>query len=83
MIAAVSHIFFDSYPGYTGANPNNNPLCGKTAQVTYQGTTISVSLTDRCTECAEYDLDFTTTAFEKFAALGVGRITGIQWEIID
>lgn len=36
-IAAVSHTFFDSYHGYNGANPNNNPLCGRkvTANCTF------------------------------------------------
>jgi hypothetical protein len=28
-IAAVSHLMFDTWPGWNGANPNNNPICGK------------------------------------------------------
>ena len=30
-IAAVSHTLFDTYPGYNGVNPNNNPICGRKA----------------------------------------------------
>ena len=28
-IVAVSQELFDSYPGYSGANPNKNPVCNK------------------------------------------------------
>ncbi|KIJ40170.1 hypothetical protein M422DRAFT_230335 [Sphaerobolus stellatus SS14] len=81
-IAAVSELLFDTYPGYNGANPNNNPICGKQAQVTYEGKTITVTITDRCTACAMYDLDFTPTAFQNLADLGAGRISGISWHFI-
>ena len=30
-IAAASHILYDSFPGYAGGNPNNNPICGRYA----------------------------------------------------
>jgi len=80
-IAAVSHLFFDSYPGYDGVNPNNNPMCGKTAIVTYNSVTISVSLTDRCEACAYGDLDFSPTAFDQLADPSVGRISGMTWYI--
>ena len=26
-IAAASHILYDSFPGYAGGNPNDNPIC--------------------------------------------------------
>jgi hypothetical protein len=82
-IAAVSHLFFDSYPGYDGVNPNNNPLCNKVAQVTYNGVTIYVTLTDRCEACAYGDLDFSPDAFDKLADPSQGRISNIQWQIIS
>jgi expansin (peptidoglycan-binding protein) len=82
-IAAVSHMFFDAFPGYNGINPNTNPLCGKTARVTYQGTTIEVQLTDRCGGCQYGDLDFSPHAFNQLADPSQGRISNIEWEIID
>jgi len=80
-IAAVSHLLFDTYPGYDGVNPNNNPICNKVATVSYQGVTIQVSLTDRCEGCNYGDLDFSPAAFQAFAAQSVGRIDGISWTI--
>ncbi|KAF9650508.1 expansin family protein [Thelephora ganbajun] len=82
-IAAVSHSFFDSFPGYDGVNPNNNPMCSKTAEVTYNGITIHVKLTDRCEGCAYGDLDFSPNAFKQLADFAAGRISGISWRIID
>jgi len=82
-IAAVSHLFYDSYPGYDGSNPNKNPLCGKTAKVTYKGKTVTVQLTDRCGSCAYGDLDFSPHAFNQLADPAEGRISGISWQITD
>jgi expansin (peptidoglycan-binding protein) len=81
-IAAVSEILFDGFPGAT-ANPNNNPVCNKQAEVTYQGKTITVTITDRCTACKPGDLDFTPTAFAALADIGIGRISGIEWHFIN
>jgi hypothetical protein len=78
-IAAVSHLLFDNFPGYNGVNPNDNPLCGKTVTATYQGKSVVVSLTDRCTGCALTDLDFSPSAFDILADPSVGRISGMTW----
>jgi hypothetical protein len=79
MIAAASELLFDTFPGYDGVNPNNNPICGKTVSVTYEGKQISVTLTDRCTGCAYGALDFSPTAFDKLSDPSVGRIHDIEW----
>nr|AGT80108.1 riboflavin aldehyde-forming protein [Hemileia vastatrix] len=76
MIAAVSHLLFDSYPGAT-ANPNANPICGKKAQVNYHGKTVVVTLVDRCVGCAMYDLDLSPTAFSGLSSLDAGRLQGM------
>lgn len=55
MVAAVSRQLFDTVPG-AGANPNNNPICGKKAQVSLNGKSVVVSLEDRCEACAFEDL---------------------------
>lgn len=81
-IAAVSMDFFDTFPGYTGANPNNNGLCGRKVSVEYQGKTITVTLTDRCTGCAYSALDFSPAAFDALADPAVGRIHDLTWRFI-
>jgi hypothetical protein len=82
MIAAASESLFDTFPGYTSGNPNLNPICGKQVSVTYGGTTITVTITDRCVGCNYGSLDFSPAAFDKFAAASVGRIHNIEWHFI-
>jgi hypothetical protein len=78
-IAAVSHLLFDIFPGYNHANPNSNPLCGKKVTASYQGNSVTVILTDRCTGCKITDLDFSPSAFNQLADQSVGRISGMTW----
>jgi len=78
-IAAASYKLFDSFPGAT-ANPNNNPICGKSLTAKVNGKSVTVRITDRCAGCqGEGDLDFTPAAFQKLAPLSVGRIHGMKW----
>ncbi|KZV82255.1 hypothetical protein EXIGLDRAFT_729962 [Exidia glandulosa HHB12029] len=79
-VVAVSQSVFDSFPGAT-ANPNNNPICGQHATVSFNGKTIDVTIVDRCTGCAPGDLDFSTGAFSQLADMSAGRIHGIQWSL--
>jgi len=78
-IAAVSHLLFDTFPGYDGVNPNKNPLCQKTVTASYQGKSVQVTLTDRCVGCQITDLDFSPSAFSVLADQSVGRISGMTW----
>jgi len=78
-IAAVSHLLFDTYPGYDGANPNKNPVCGQKVTATYQGKSVDVIITDRCVGCQITDLDFSPSAFSELADQSVGRISGMRW----
>ncbi|KAI0632893.1 RlpA-like double-psi beta-barrel-protein domain-containing protein-containing protein [Trametes polyzona] len=78
-IAAVSHLLFDSFPGYTGGNPNNNPICGRKVTATYQGKSVTVAITDRCERCALTDLDFSRAAFSQIASFDAGRVHGMTW----
>ncbi|KAJ3799121.1 RlpA-like double-psi beta-barrel-protein domain-containing protein-containing protein [Lentinula aff. detonsa] len=82
LIVALSHLFYDSYPGAT-ANPNDNPVCGKKLTAHYQGKSVTVTVADRCTGCAMYDLDFTPTGFQALSDLSVGRISGVVWAFDD
>lgn len=78
-IVAVGWQLFDSYPGAT-ANPNLNPICGKTITASYQGKSIKATITDRCTGCKGNDLDFTPAAFQALIGpLSLGRVDGVSW----
>jgi len=79
MIAAIAFGTFDTYPGYNGANPNNNPICGKTVTATYGANTATVTIVDRCAGCMkDSSLDFSPAAFQLLSPLGAGRIQ-IEW----
>lgn len=64
-----------------GGNPNNNPLCGKTATVNYQGKSVTVALVDRCVACKFGDIDLTPAAFNSIADPNAGRISGVTWQL--
>ncbi|EGO04109.1 hypothetical protein SERLA73DRAFT_175870 [Serpula lacrymans var. lacrymans S7.3] len=78
-IAAVSHLLFDVFPGYNGVNPNDNPVCNQKVTANYQGKSVTVTITDRCTGCAITDLDFSPSAFSQLADQSIGRIDGMTW----
>jgi hypothetical protein len=82
-IAAISHVVFDA--AQIGANPNNNPLCGRKIWVTRQKTpgaaknvSLEVTVVDRCTGCKPQDLDFSMSVFEKLAEQWQGRVL-VSW----
>ncbi|TFK77026.1 hypothetical protein BDN72DRAFT_866830 [Pluteus cervinus] len=81
-IAAVSKLLFDTYPGYTGGNPNTNPVCGRMISASYNGKSTTIMVTDRCEACAITDLDFSPTAFSDLADFSIGRIHGMTWNWI-
>ncbi|EPS97900.1 hypothetical protein FOMPIDRAFT_55210, partial [Fomitopsis schrenkii] len=78
LIVAVSTEIYDNYPGYTGGNPNKDPVCKKGITAKYKGHSVSVTVVDRCVGCATTDLDLSPAAFERLAPLSAGRIP-ISW----
>jgi len=78
-ICAVSMLLFDGFEGYTGGDPNQNPICGRKLTATYKGKSVSVTVTDRCVGCAMYDLDFAPSAFDQLASQDLGRLSGMTW----
>lgn len=78
-ICAVSQSLFDGFDGYTGSDPNSNPICGKKIKATYEGKSVTVTVTDRCVGCAYNDLDFSPSAFDQLADQSVGRLKGMTW----
>ena len=47
--------------------------------MTDNGKSVTVTVVDRCVGCAEYDLDFSPSAFGQLASLSVGRLNNVQW----
>ncbi|EIN04075.1 hypothetical protein PUNSTDRAFT_138805 [Punctularia strigosozonata HHB-11173 SS5] len=78
-IVAISSTLFQSLQGAT-ANPNANPVCGKTITANFQGKTATVTIVDACPGCAQFDLDFSPAAFSQLADPSVGRLTGVTWD---
>jgi len=77
-ICAVSHLLYDTFPGYAGGNPNNNPVCNRQVIATYQGRSVTLTITDRCAACKITDLDMAPSAFNTLADPSLGRID-ITW----
>lgn len=81
-IAAISQVVFDA--AQVGANPNNNPLCGRKIWVTRQRTageknvSLEVTVVDRCVGCKPQDLDFSLSVFEQLAEEWQGRVL-VSW----
>ncbi|KAI8979606.1 RlpA-like double-psi beta-barrel-protein domain-containing protein-containing protein, partial [Mycotypha africana] len=62
-----------------GDNPNNNPNCGKYANVKGPKGTVKVKIVDTCPPCVKGDLDLSPAAFGKIADFADGRVA-ISWD---
>nr|POE54448.1 allergen asp f 7 like [Quercus suber] len=71
-IVALSEALFD--PQTPNGNPNNNPLCGQKITVSLGGKSIELTVVDRCTGCAENDIDTTESSFSQLADPSLGRV---------
>ncbi|EHK49370.1 uncharacterized protein TrAtP1_000094 [Trichoderma atroviride] len=71
LVVAVSHSLYD----------REHP-CGRNIRIHYEGRSVDVKVVDRCTGCAEDDLDLSPTAFQQvIGPLSIGRATA-TWEWI-
>ncbi|KAI5257109.1 hypothetical protein E4T42_01129 [Aureobasidium subglaciale] len=78
-IVAISHTIFDD-PQYATANPNLNPLCGKTVSIKGKdGSTYKAKVVDRCVGCAAADLDLSEGFFNTVTSHGDGRVPEMSW----
>ncbi|KAI5248615.1 hypothetical protein E4T47_00587 [Aureobasidium subglaciale] len=78
-IVAISHTIFDD-PQYATANPNLNPLCGKTVSIKGKdGSTYKAKVVDRCVGCAAADLDLSEGFFNTVTSNGDGRVPEMSW----
>jgi hypothetical protein len=65
-----------------GANSNNNPLCGKTITIHYNGVTATGIVVDSCAGCAQGSIDLSPTLFTTLTGgLGAGRVYGATWTV--
>jgi hypothetical protein len=84
-MVAISKDLFDQYT--PNGNPNKNPLCGQTVDITSaDGTTRKATIWDRCVGCAEGDLDMPQSFFNqvtknKEGVIADGRAYGMSWSI--
>lgn len=68
---------------WTTANPNDDPLCqGVSVQVSYNGTTITVPVQDKCPTCDANHIDLSQPAFAELADPGLGNIP-VTWEFVQ
>ncbi|HEY2062312.1 cysteine/serine endopeptidase inhibitor [Amycolatopsis sp. NBC_01480] len=65
---------------WTTPNPNNDPLCAQSIRVTYNGTTITVPIKDKCPTCDPGKIDLSLPAFQQLADPNLGIIQ-LDWEI--
>jgi hypothetical protein len=66
-----------------GANPNNNPLCGKKINIYYQGSAHQATIVDTCPSCTGGSLDLTPSLFKLVAPNGDGRVSGVSWSYAE
>ncbi|EMD39428.1 expansin-like protein [Gelatoporia subvermispora B] len=81
-IVAISSLIFDSFPGYDGVNPTTNPICNMMVTANYAGKSVTVTITDSCGDCEQFELDFSPAAFEQLADQSLGRISGMTWSFV-
>jgi hypothetical protein len=67
---------------WTG-NPNANPNCGRSVEISYGGATAQATVVDTCEGCEGDSLDGSAALFQVFAAQSVGRLSGMQWKWLD
>lgn len=84
-MVAISQTLFDQYT--PNGNPNKNPLCGATVSITgADGSSYDATIWDRCTGCAEADLDMPQSFFDTVTMKGGkpadGRAYGMSWSIM-
>jgi len=71
-----------SFSWWTSANPNNDPMCRRTAVVRNpsNGRSVTVRIRDKCWGCKREDIDLSPAAFQALGVpLSVGRFR-VNWD---
>ena len=79
--AATQNLVAVSFQWWTTANPNNDPLCSRSIQVTFNGNTITVPIKDKCPTCDASKIDLSLPAFQSLADPNVG-IINVTWTVV-
>ncbi|TCD67782.1 hypothetical protein EIP91_011968 [Steccherinum ochraceum] len=80
-VASVSNHTFNTFAGAT-ANPNNNPICKHSLNITHGGTHLAVPIVDFCASCPDENIGLSTPGFVHFAPTSAGIVTGVSWSIV-
>ena len=67
---------------WTTPNPNDDPVCGLSVQVTYNGATITVPVRDKCPTCDPSHIDLSLPAFQSLADPDAG-VVDVAWEFVN
>jgi expansin (peptidoglycan-binding protein) len=81
--AATDNLVAVSYTWWTTANPNNDPVCNLNVEVSYNGTTVTIPVRDKCPSCDSTHLDLSKPVFQRFANTDQGVINGITWKFVN
>ncbi|KAI8080812.1 RlpA-like double-psi beta-barrel-protein domain-containing protein-containing protein [Gilbertella persicaria] len=78
MVVAVNHGQMNN-----GANPNNNPHCGKKVKIIGEtGKTIMATVVDTCPGCSEGCLDMSIALFKKVCGDPSMGVCDISWDFV-
>ncbi|GAA1715340.1 cysteine/serine endopeptidase inhibitor [Fodinicola feengrottensis] len=80
--AATDWLVAAPYAYWTTANPNNDPICNLSIEVTYQGNTIRVPVRDKCPSCDASHIDLSAPAFGSLANRDIGVIQ-VTWKFVN
>ncbi|EST08301.1 RlpA-like double-psi beta-barrel domain protein [Kalmanozyma brasiliensis GHG001] len=80
-IVAISRDLFEQYNPSDG-NPNNNSLCGKKVEISWNGKKAYAFATDECPGCEKTSLDCSPGVFEQLDNKDKGVLDGISWRFV-
>lgn len=67
---------------FTAANPNQDPQCGRTIRINYNGNTRDATVVDKCAGCAGNSIDVTPSLFTALVgSLDAGRVQ-VTWDFV-
>lgn len=80
-IVAVSRDIFEQYNPSNG-NPNQNSLCGRRLEITWNGKTQQAFAMDECPGCQPNSLDLSPNLFKALDNPDKGVLDGISWKFV-
>ncbi|KAI0074865.1 hypothetical protein K474DRAFT_1709517 [Panus rudis PR-1116 ss-1] len=81
-VASVSSKVFNTFPGAT-ANPNDNPICHHSVNISHNGVSVAAHVVDFFTAPnADDNVGLSPSAFQKFAPLDDGIVPNVTWSIV-